>query len=120
MDKKRNKLVVGRAGLWSLVLACLLMACQNSTDGNRSGSSGQPGETDAAALTEPVKDFIYDIPDGFVQCHASTIARTDNGEFVVTWFGGTEEKNDDVGIWMSRGKPGDWSKPVELEKLRDD
>jgi len=47
-------------------------------------------------------------------CHASTIAETPNGEFVVAWFGGSGEGNKDVGIWMSRRQNGSWSVPVEV------
>src|SRR5690606_35120213 len=41
-------------------------------------------------------------------------------KFLVAWFGGTHEKHDDVGIWLSRGEPGDWSPPVEVAKIRED
>ena len=47
------------------------------------------------------------------QCHASTIASSPDG-LVAAWFGGTEEKNPDVGIWVSRSVNGAWTKPVEV------
>jgi predicted neuraminidase len=47
------------------------------------------------------------------ECHASTIAEISDG-FVAAWFGGTEEGNPDVGIWVSLNKDGTWSKPVEV------
>jgi predicted neuraminidase len=47
-------------------------------------------------------------------CHASTIAETKPGEFVVAWFGGTAEGNNDVGIWTSRMENGSWTAPVEV------
>ncbi len=47
------------------------------------------------------------------ECHASTIVETPSG-MVAAWFGGSHEKNDDVGIWVSRLKDGTWSKPVEV------
>ncbi|SVA69171.1 uncharacterized protein METZ01_LOCUS122025, partial [marine metagenome] len=47
------------------------------------------------------------------QCHASTIVETPSG-FVAAWFGGTREKNPDVGIWVSRQVNGEWSTPVEV------
>jgi predicted neuraminidase len=59
-------------------------------------------------------EFIYqpgDVP--FPSCHASTIAETKNG-LLAAWFGGTEERNPDVGIWISKFKNGRWSKPVEV------
>jgi predicted neuraminidase len=47
------------------------------------------------------------------QCHASTIVETPEG-LVAAWFGGTREKNPDVGIWVSRHGGSGWSKPVEV------
>jgi predicted neuraminidase len=46
-------------------------------------------------------------------CHASTIASASSG-LVAAWFGGTEEGNKDVGIWVSRNSGGSWSKPIEV------
>jgi len=59
-------------------------------------------------------EFIYQAGDvKFPSCHASTIAETDDG-YIAAWFGGTEEKNPDVGIWISRFLDGKWSKPEEV------
>ena len=64
-----------------------------------------------AIVTE---EFIYEIKDALTpQCHASTI-EVSNGIPVASWFGGTEEKNDDVGIWFSRKTEGKWSVPKEV------
>lgn len=49
----------------------------------------------------------------FAQCHASTIVESRFG-LVAAWFGGTREKHEDVGIWLSRRVRGKWSKPVEV------
>jgi predicted neuraminidase len=46
-------------------------------------------------------------------CHASTIAQTPSG-LVAGWFGGTREKDPDVGIWMARQVDGKWTPPVEI------
>ncbi|MFT3705443.1 MAG: exo-alpha-sialidase [Agriterribacter sp.] len=43
-----------------------------------------------------------------------------NGTFLAAWFGGTKEGTDDVAIWLVKGKPGAWSEPVKIAKLRDD
>lgn len=58
------------------------------------------------------------------ECHASTIAETDSGALVAAWFGGTAERNADVGIWFSRldpaslssagGSEKSWISPVEV------
>ena len=60
------------------------------------------------------QEFIYEIEDALTpQCHASTIASSGSA-LVCAWFGGTEEKNKDVGIWVSRKTDKDWGKPVEV------
>jgi predicted neuraminidase len=59
-------------------------------------------------------EFIFaseDVP--FPSCHASTIIQ--NGkEMMAAWFGGTAERNPDVGIWISRNIDGKWTKPSEV------
>ncbi len=57
-------------------------------------------------------EYIFDDAP-FPQCHASTIARTPTG-LVAAWFGGTHEKNPDVGIWVSRKLLAGWTRPVEV------
>jgi predicted neuraminidase len=59
-----------------------------------------------------VDEFIYDAAP-FPSCHASTIAQTDGG-LVAAWFGGTDEGEDDVGIWVARKENGKWSAPLEV------
>jgi predicted neuraminidase len=44
------------------------------------------------------------------ECHASTLAQTSRG-LVAAWFGGTKEKNPDVGIWSSYHDGKRWSSP---------
>jgi predicted neuraminidase len=57
-------------------------------------------------------EFIYETAP-FPSCHASTIVETPSG-LVAAWFGGTAERNPDVGIWVSRYRDGRWSAPVEV------
>jgi predicted neuraminidase len=59
-------------------------------------------------------ELIYPL-DGkpTVECHASTIAEIDGG-LIAAWFGGSYEKHNDVGIWVSFYEKGLWSKPVEV------
>jgi predicted neuraminidase len=47
------------------------------------------------------------------ECHASTIVEVEDG-LIAAWFGGTEERHSDVGIWISMNLDGNWSKPVEV------
>lgn len=59
-----------------------------------------------------VDEFIYtEAP--YPSCHAATIAETPDG-LVAAWFGGTKERNPDVGIWVSRFEAGKWTPSVEV------
>ena len=58
------------------------------------------------------EEFIYE-KASFPQCHASTICETPRG-LVSAWFGGTKEKNPDVGIWTSYNDGSGWSSPKEV------
>lgn len=59
-------------------------------------------------------EFIYQPADvNFPSCHASTIIENGKG-LLAAWFGGTAERNPDVGIWISHYTKGKWSKPVEV------
>lgn len=51
----------------------------------------------------------------FPSCHASTIAATSRG-LVVAWFGGTNEGNPDVCIYVSRKDNGqdEWTEPANV------
>ena len=63
----------------------------------------------AAVLT---REFLYDTAP-FPSCHASTIAESKDG-LVAAFFGGTNEKDPDVCIWVSRREAGQWTVPAEV------
>jgi predicted neuraminidase len=58
-------------------------------------------------------EFIYEQAP-FPSCHASTIVEPVAGKLVAAWFGGTRERDPDVGIWVSRNDGAGWSAPVEV------
>ena len=73
------------------------------------------------ALTASAADHPAVISAGFInenapypECHASTIVETTPGQLVAAWFGGTKERNPDVGIWVSRQEGGKWLPAVEV------
>src|SRR5437867_12588120 len=57
-------------------------------------------------------EFIFEKAP-FPEAHASTIVETRDG-LVAAWFGGTRERNPDVGIWVSRHDASGWSIPIEI------
>ncbi len=60
------------------------------------------------------QEFVYELEDALTpECHASTV-EISNGTVIASWFGGTKEKNRDVGIWVSRKMEGTWSTPTEV------
>jgi predicted neuraminidase len=67
--------------------------------------------SDAAQPGLLKQEFIFESAS-FPECHASTIVETSN-HLVAAWFGGTREKNPDVGIWVSRLVGDSWTKPQE-------
>lgn len=106
--------MIGKKAIWIYCLPLFLWVCTSS----QPDTVGENKTESQASL--PVKDFIFGDDRPFPQCHASTLLRLDDGQFLVAWFGGTEEKDDDVGIWLSKGRPGNWSDPVEVAKIRND
>ncbi|MEO8239522.1 MAG: exo-alpha-sialidase [Flavobacterium sp.] len=59
------------------------------------------------------EEFIFETAS-YPSCHAATIAETTKGDLVASWFGGTNEKDPDVGIWVSKRKNGKWTEGVEV------
>ncbi len=57
-------------------------------------------------------EFIYDTAP-FPECHAATIAETPEG-LVTAFFGGTEERNPDVEIYLCRKDGTKWTKPISV------
>ena len=72
-----------------------------------------PNKVEAPRFDGLVKEeFIY-TKASFPQCHASTVVETSRG-MVAAWFGGTREKDPDVGIWTSWHDGAGWSSPKEV------
>jgi hypothetical protein len=93
-----------RARILGLVATC--MVSHFGCGASMSPITNQPGLL--------ISEFIFTsskVP--FPQCHASTIAESGD-HLVAAWFGGTGEKNPDVGIWLSRLEQGRWTPPLEV------
>lgn len=101
-------------------LATALLTSMMFTSCNNAEDKDQNKATENFTPIAGIRDYIFGDDRPFPQCHASTLVRTDDGRFVIAWFGGTEEKDDDVGIWVTIGRPGSWSAPLEVAKIRED
>ena len=77
-------------------------------------ASQTPAPTDAENVSPVVtEEFIFEEAP-FPSCHASSIVESRDKSIIATWFGGTHEKHEDVGIWISRREGSRWSPPVEV------
>ena len=77
------------------------------------GAEGDSEQTPKTSISGLVSEqFIYtEAPTP--ECHASTLCETSTG-LVAAWFGGTKEKDKDVGIWTSVHDGKQWSLPKEV------
>jgi len=64
-------------------------------------------------------DFVFEDQRPFAECHASTVVETDDGGLLCAWFGGTEEKDPDVAVWLSTFAEGAWSPPRRAAKVNE-
>jgi predicted neuraminidase len=106
---------ITRLILYVLLVMGILISCKRETADHQNQADAHKD-----SVTVVSHEFVFDKNQPFAQCHASTVLNIPNGSFLVAWFGGTHEKHDDVGIWLTKGRPGQWSKPVEIAKLRED
>lgn len=99
-----------------------LLACSQTRNPGAGQADNASLSTPAPAMTLTQVNYEHVFGDDrpFAQCHASTMIGLDDGRYLLAWFAGSHEKNDDVGIWMAEGKPGAWSKPHLAVKVRQD
>ena len=64
-------------------------------------------------------DFVFEDDRPFAECHASTVVETGEGTLSCAWFGGTEEKDPDVGIWLAHFADGQWSRCTAAAKVKE-
>ncbi len=91
--------------------ACLLLATWSVIAAAAPPPAIDPGLGSGAVR---LREFVC--PRGFPtkSCHASTIVEATGGGLVAAWFGGTDEGEPDVGIWLSRHGTGGWSVAEEV------
>lgn len=70
-------------------------------------------------ILEAKKEYVFLYNTQAPSCHASTVLPLPNGTVLTAWFAGQREGADDVGIWASIRKDGQWSAPVRISEERD-
>jgi predicted neuraminidase len=55
-------------------------------------------------------EFVFEQAP-FPSCHASTVVECPSGDLLCAWFGGKDEGDPSVGIWLSRRTATGWSPP---------
>src|SRR5689334_13471637 len=89
---------------WLLILFCVVDARPQTYNIPSVAKAGDPGFISS--------ELIYSLDaKPTPQCHASTLVELPSG-LMAAWFGGTHERNADVGIWTSHLHDGQWSHPV--------
>ena len=104
---------MSRRHLFCLAVVSFVLSisgCRCDSAERHQGISGDALHSSAVVLSE----FVFEEAP-FAQCHASTIAETEDG-LVAAWFGGSRESEPDVSIWMSRRSRKGWS---SVEKVAD-
>jgi predicted neuraminidase len=96
------------ARLLKLLSLCVVALVLPAVGATRS-TTALDNQTRSAIIAS---EFVFEQAP-FPSCHASTITETKTG-LIAAWFGGTRERNPDVGIWVARRSKDIWSKPVEV------
>lgn len=108
-----NKRIVGI----NVLLALLGFAC--SSGNSQEQEVAEEKQIMVKDLSTVEYDHVFEEERPFAQSHASTIIDLDKG-YLLAWFAGSHEKNDDVGIWMAKGTPDNWTEPELAVKIRNE
>ena len=108
IDLKKTRSPSARSALVAIFRVGVLCAAVTSS------ARAAPPEGDAISSQRGYvsSEFIYEKAP-FPSCHASTIVELPGKQLLAAWFGGKDEGEADVGIWVSRRDGKGWSPPVE-------
>jgi len=95
------------------LIALLILAAASTPSVDQKSPTAAAPAADAQSPAIISSEFINEHAP-YPSCHASTIAEVAPGKLVAAWFGGTAERNPDVGIWVARQENGKWLDGVEV------
>ncbi len=58
--------------------------------------------------------YIFEKDKYFNECHAISVIQLFNGEYLATWFAGSEEGKADIDVWLAGTTGGNWNQPVKI------
>src|SRR5215216_786431 len=87
--------------IWISLFGALALACSTLS----AADAKNPAILDSGLINDNAP---------YPECHASTIVEISPGKLAVAWFGGTKERNPDVGIWFARHERGRWQNAIEV------
>ena len=99
------------AALMSCILLAGLIALPAAPALGQANDEQRPAQQHGGGILK--SEFLYERAP-FPSCHASTVAQAADGALAVAFFGGTDEGEADVGIWLCRHDGKGWSAPVEV------
>lgn len=114
MEIRKFALILSLAG------GSLWQACQQPQNHSSVVDISENSHHSNMEINTITYEHVFGDDRPFAQCHASTITGLADGNYLLAWFAGSYEKHDDVGIWTAKGKPGAWSEPKLLVKVRND
>jgi len=102
-------MIIRGISISSILFLISLFACNSAAQKYQIPDKAEPGKNGYLK-----SELIYPLDNKpSPECHASTLVETPTG-IVAAWFGGSHEKNPDVGIWVSRFENGGWTAPYEV------
>ncbi|SFC44839.1 Predicted neuraminidase (sialidase) [Zunongwangia mangrovi] len=100
--------------LMVLIVAILSGSCQDQDRKNDMAKNEEIALEDKTWKEGIVsEEYIYKTAP-YPSAHAATIEETTSGDLIAAWFGGTHERNPDVGIWVSKRTENGWTEGVEV------
>src|SRR5258705_1090682 len=85
------------ASIYIVICFDVIVRSQTNTTSNDAKTNSSNQNT---VLRNKTSEFIYETAP-FPSAHASTLVELPNGELMVAWFGGKEEGNPEVAIWVA-------------------
>jgi predicted neuraminidase len=76
------------------------------------------GQSEASHPALIQAEFVFSAPPT-PSCHSATLTETPSGDLLCAWFGGLQEGEKDVAIWLSTLHASQWNPPQKVASEQD-